>query len=460
LVYPEKKTHQRSNIDKIITFYYTKLINFMMNTLFTRVIEIFPQKRIAIIFLYITVSTLYPLHNSYSTTLPQDPGGTSLLRVFLDFPFFEQYVRESIIYVNYVRDRELSQIHIMMTRHFSGTAGANYVISFIGRGRFDGMNNVITYWAPGTATSDEIRRGLVSRINMGLVPYIASTDLAGQISLSINGDRPVERIPVEDPWKSWVFEIYGGANIHREEKQNRFDSRWGFAADKVTDDWKIRFRPYFNLSERNFLTTDDRWITSRTHRHGLQSSIVKSIDQHWSAGIFVNMLSSTFHNLQFNISGRPGMEYSFFPYSEATSKAITLVYTVGGGYNNYIEETIFLKTSEYLASQALTLSVAFQQPWGSFRARLSGSHHFHDFTSNRAEFFARLDFRIVKGLSLNLSGNFDYINDLVSLPAGDLSLEEILLQQRRQATNYQLAGSIGISYSFGSQFSNVVNTRF
>jgi hypothetical protein len=418
-----------------------------------------PGKKFAIIILYAFFSGINIFQNSHSNVFAQSPADNNLLTVFLDFPFHQQYIRETITYVNYVRDRELSQIHVMMTRHGSGTAGANYVMTFIGRGRFEGMNNVITYWSPGTATTDETRRGLVNRINMGLVPYIASTNLAGQISLSINGDRPVQRIPVEDPWNNWVFDIYGGATFFKEERQNRFDARWGFSADKVSEDWKIRFRPYFNLGERNF-ATDNGWITSRTRRHGLQSHIIMSIDQHWSAGLFVNMLSSTFHNLQFNTSARPGIEYSFYPYSEATRKSITMVYTIGAVYNNYIEETIFLKTSETLASQALNISVAFQQPWGSFRARLSGSHHFHDFTSNRAEFFARLDFRIVKGLSLNLSGNFDFINDLVSLPAGDLSLEEILLQQRRQATSYQMSGSIGLSYSFGSQFSNVVNTRF
>ncbi|MFO7574600.1 MAG: hypothetical protein R6W67_05540, partial [Bacteroidales bacterium] len=153
-------------------------------------------------------------------------------------------------------------------------------------------------------------------------------------------------------------------------------------------------------------------------------------------------------------------EYSFFPYRESSRKAITVVYQIGVGHHNYIEETIFSKLEESLASHSLNISANFQQPWGLFRAGISGSHYFHDFKANRVELSSRLDFRILKGLSLSLSGNFDFINDLVALPAGALSLEEILLQQRRQSTSYQMSGTIGLAYTFGSKFSNVVNTRF
>jgi hypothetical protein len=417
-------------------------------------------KKVTIIVSLIVFSLISGGNNTLANQNTEQPAPNDLISVFLDFFTHQQYIRETITFVNYVRDRELSHVHIMMSSHGSGSAGVNYVISFIGRRRYEGMNNVITYWAPGTNTADETRRGLVRMLNMGLVPYLAGTSLSSQISLSIAGQQSIQRIPVADPWKNWVFEVYGGANFSKEERQSRFDSRWGFSASKVSEDWKISFRPYFNLNERNFKTNDGRIINSRSHRHGFNSHAIRSISQHWSAGFFVSILSSTFHNARFNIAASPGVEFSVFPYSESTRKAITAVYHIGVASNNYIEQTIFLKEREVLGSQSVNLSARFQQPWGSFRASIVGSHHFHDYSSNRAELFARLDLRIIKGLSLNISGNYDLINDLVSLPAGDLSLEEILLQQRRQATSYQMSGSIGLSYSFGSQFSNVVNTRF
>ena len=52
------------------------------------------------------------------------------------------------------------------------------------------------------------------------------------------------------------------------------------------------------------------------------------------------------------------------------------------------------------------------------------------------------------------------IQDQLSLPAGNASLEEILLQQRELETDFELSGSIALSYTFGSDFANIVNTRF
>ena len=382
-----------------------------------------------------------------------------VLSVFLDFSIQQQYIREKITFVNYVRDRELAQVHIMIREHAAGMAGDNYVITFLGRDSYEGMNNEITLWNPATNTIDETRQRLVKMISMGLVPYLANTHFVNYISLQVREDRSKGGNVLEDPWKNWVFEVYGGINFARESKQSRFDSRWGFYADKVSEEWKIRSRPYFNINRRTFVT-DEGEISRQSYRHGFDGFYIKSIDQHWSAGVFVDMLSSTFHNILFNVEVSPGIEYSLFPYSEATYRAVTFVYRLGAGYHNYIEETVFFKEQENLFNHTIDLSASFQQPWGNFSASIKGSHYFHDYTANRLSLTSNLGLRIVKGLSLNVSGSFNFINDLVALSAGDLSLEDILLQQSRQATDYEVTGQIGITYTFGSQFSNVVNTRF
>jgi len=78
----------------------------------------------------------------------------------------------------------------------------------------------------------------------------------------------------------------------------------------------------------------------------------------------------------------------------------------------------------------------------------------------RAIFFGSISVRIREGLSLNFSTNFQMIQDQLSLPAGDASLEDILLQRRELATDYSLSTSVAITYTFGSDFANIVNTRF
>ena len=65
----------------------------------------------------------------------------------------------------------------------------------------------------------------------------------------------------------------------------------------------------------------------------------------------------------------------------------------------------------------------------------------------------------MKGLSLNLFASIDRIKNQIYLPREDLTLEEILLRRRQLGTDYMFFGNIGISYTFGSIFNNVVNPR-
>ncbi len=389
------------------------------------------------------------------------------LSVFLDLQRWadEDYIRQEIPMVDYVRDKEMADVHIIMTRHQSGSAGSNYVISFIGGRQFEGMNNELNFWAPASMTRHEVREGYTNMIKIGLAPYIANVeDMLGMILLDFDTevisltDPLTEEEDDDDPWNRWIFEIYGGGNFSKEESRSSINFRYGFYADKVTEEWKIRIRPYFNYNERNFVVGDST-VTSISHRDGFNGYLIKSLTDHWSAGIFTNMLSSTFHNMDFQMEVSPAIEYSLYPYREATRRSITFTYRVGYAHNNYIEETIFEKTKESLFGHALNASANFRQPWGDIRAGITGSQYFHDFRANRAEFFARLNLRIFKGFSLSLRGGFDLINDLVSIPMGDLSPEEILLEQRRQATDYEISGNIGLTYTFGSELSGAYNPR-
>ena len=52
------------------------------------------------------------------------------------------------------------------------------------------------------------------------------------------------------------------------------------------------------------------------------------------------------------------------------------------------------------------------------------------------------------------------IRNQIFLPAGDLTDEEILTRQRELATNFRYFTWFGLSYRFGSIFSDIVNPRF
>ena len=83
----------------------------------------------------------------------------------------------------------------------------------------------------------------------------------------------------------------------------------------------------------------------------------------------------------------------------------------------------------------------------------------NDFSKNRISLRARANVRVIKGLSINASGSYEIINDQISLPRGEASIEDVLLGQSQLATNFEADLSFGVSYTFGSLFNNVINTR-
>ena len=65
----------------------------------------------------------------------------------------------------------------------------------------------------------------------------------------------------------------------------------------------------------------------------------------------------------------------------------------------------------------------------------------------------------MRGLSLNVGGTYQSVRDQLSLSAAGATRDEILLQQKQIATDYNFFMNFGLSYQFGSAINNVVNPR-
>ncbi len=110
-------------------------------------------------------------------------------------------------------------------------------------------------------------------------------------------------------------------------------------------------------------------------------------------------------------------------------------------------------------NQSLTLNLRYREKWGSIYSYLVASQFLDEPDQNRLTLNNNINLRIIRGLSLRISGNFQLIRDQINLPKGEASIEDLLLRQRQISTNYQNRVSLGLSYTFGSIFNNVVNTR-
>ena len=179
-----------------------------------------------------------------------------------------------------------------------------------------------------------------------------------------------------------------------------------------------------------------------------------------SAGQRASWTSSTFLNQSRAIRLSPAIEYNLFSYSQSTRRQLTLQYAPGINFFRYQDTTLFDRISEARGNQTLTASLSLKQPWGSVNSSLEGAAYVHDFSKNHLVFFNSLDLRLFKGFSLFLFGQASLLRDQLYLPRGSLSDAERLLRRRQLATSYTYFVNVGLSYSFGSIFNNIVNPRF
>ena len=123
------------------------------------------------------------------------------LKVFVDCDECDfDFLRREIPFVHYVRDRRLAQVHIFVTDQRTGSGGQEFRVQFIGQGTFAGQDGELRYTSQHDDTEDVERQGLVKTLQLGLMPYIAQTPLASQISIDYKAaSAPQAVIQPDDP---------------------------------------------------------------------------------------------------------------------------------------------------------------------------------------------------------------------------------------------------------------------
>lgn len=396
----------------------------------------------------------------------QDTTGPRLnrpLRVFFDcrggcdFDYF----RTEAPYLDYVRDQADADFHVMVLRQGIGGGGTEYEIRYIGSGPFADIDQTQYYVSGRDDTFDETRQGMLQVFLMGLMPYIARTPAGPLIRISATqGSFGQDDEPVTDHWNLWVFGVRASGSFESEEQLDRLSLDGSFSANRTTADWKINVNVDGRMNRRNYTLSDGRSVLSETSRWNAESLIVRSMSGHWSTGAFATAGGSTQNNQDLRVRSAIASEYNLYPYDQSTQRQFTVLYSVGVTGFDYIEETVFEQTTELLTDQAVNVGYELRRPWGFANVSAEASHYLHDFSRNRLDLSGRMNFRIFRGLSFNLSANAVRIRDQLYLPRGEASDEEILTQQRQLATGYRYDSSIGVNYTFGSIFNTVVNPRF
>jgi hypothetical protein len=164
------------------------------------------------------------------------------VRVFLDCRTrcdFD-YIRREIPYVDWVRDRQDAQVHVLVTSRRTGAGGRENTLAFIGLGDMASVSDTLLQISSPTDTDAEEREQLTRTIELGLVAYVARTPQAAWIE--VTWTKPTEKrlpaVEAGDAWNSWIFRLRSNGSLGGETRTSDYSVSGSVSANRTTEEMK------------------------------------------------------------------------------------------------------------------------------------------------------------------------------------------------------------------------------
>ncbi len=362
-------------------------------------------------------------------------------------------------------DPQLATLEVVIEAKAPEGDTRTWQFTYTGRSTFTGQDRRLSLSLPATASAEEIRAGLVRVFKFGLVEYALRSDSGQHLDVSFAapetaGQAAAPGTPVHDPWNYWVFRVGMSTDGYGEVSQASRYYSGSVSANRTTEEWKIRLSGYKSGSTSRFEVSDEETVRTNERQWNLDSLVVKSLGEHWSAGFTSTLNSSTYSNQRLTANFSPAVEYDVFPYSESSQRSLTIQYTAGIWHYRYGELTIYDRLSETMPQHSVTASLGLRQPWGTAGVAAVFSQVLNAPEFNRQSVDGSFNIRIFKGFTVNAGVSFSRIRDQFFLEKRGASDEEVLLRLRQLATGHRYSINFGLSYSFGSLSNATVNPRF
>src|SRR4051812_28356594 len=180
------------------------------------------------------------LSTGAANAFAEQQAAHGMARVFLDCNRCDvDYLKREVTFVDYVRNREDADVHVLVTTQDTGGGGRQWTLKFIGLSAYQGVDQTLIYNQPQTATPDETRAGFAEVLKLGLVRYASATTLAGRLHVTFKKpDADSKATPEHDPWNYWVYRLGAGGDMNGEESSKGRAFRGSFSANRTTDAWR------------------------------------------------------------------------------------------------------------------------------------------------------------------------------------------------------------------------------
>jgi hypothetical protein len=393
------------------------------------------------------------------------PASEPRLRVFLDCPTGgcdRNYLITELPFVLWTQDRLDADIHALITTLGNAAGGTAYTINLLGRGLFAGKSDTLGATVPPNTTDELRRRELARVLKLGLVPYAIRVSDSSPFSLRY--DAPVSVTGggseiIADPWDFWVYRLRANGSGNAESLNSSYQLNGSVNVSRTTEALKLSFNANEEYRANTFTLSDSSEQTFILRSTDLSARIVRSVSDHWSIGTRLTGGRSDFRNQEASAGLDVSAEYNYFPWRDATSRQLIAALAIGGRYFDYKETTIYGLTTELRPIARAILAGESRQQWGTVDGAVRYTHFLHDAKTYNLSFNGRANFRLTRGLALEIRGDAAKVNDQLYLRRGGATDSEVLTRQRALATNFRIGGSIGLTFTFGSIYNTIVNPR-
>lgn len=373
------------------------------------------------------------------------------------------YLKTELAMVDFVRDRFIADVHVLVKTEFASSGSEQNTIEFIGQNNFAKRNDTLVYYNSANVSDDEKRKNMLRQVQLGLIQYVIHSGIAADIT--INYVKPLladtaKKEEEKDPWNYWIMSL-GSSGFFDGDANYSSQSLYSYVnADRETDKTKTNLGFSYSYRRNEFKISDDETVVRETPQTNAYANYIRKINSHWGYGIFSSFAKSEFSNLDMKLNFMPKIEYDVFPYKDFNSQRIVISYGFGGQYNDYLDTTIFFKTKESLLIQEASVINSITKPWGSINVGAFYNNYLMDLKKYSLSFSGSVNWNIFKGFKFAVGGSYDITRNLIQLPKRGATRDEVLLQQRQLNTAYSYFFGVGFSYQFGSKFNNYINPVF
>ena len=399
------------------------------------------------------------------------------LKVFFECPSGcpKTEVMNEIKFVDFINTKDKADIHVKFNSINISQNMMKEEILFFGVNDLNGTNDTLSFIHNQNNPEVELFNTATKTIKVGLMKYMTNLVEFDKIDIIYldSSKTEISIIDKADIWNNWTFNTGFSGFFNGEKSYSNNNYGLNFSTERIMKENKILLNGYLNNNESIYydfesdttFNEDGTFTVSKVDYKSQQSSngftiqFIKSIKEHTGIGIKLRYYSSTHNNIYRSISISPGIEYNFFPYSEATYNRLSVLYNIKPVYNQYLEETIYYHKSETLFQHRLAGQIKWMKSWGTISSNIYYKNYLHDFSQNDYGINGNVTLNLIRNISIEFEMHGEIDHAQLSLPNEDASKEQILLRIQELESQFSYFFIVGFSYTFGSSQVPYYNPR-